>query len=243
MVTNSIVPNPRLAELNGLHPGVVDYRLVTTEASRVPPDAVFNGLPRNIGHVAGIGAECSFDYGVELGDDVRLGNQVSVGADTRLRDGVSIGDRFTIGRNVVMMEGSGVIDATRQVNYAYARQILDCTVVGPGVQLPSEVQVGPNAIIPTADTIRTIGFFGTNQHAMTIYGGPNGPRFSAIHLTSLTNEQLLDYIASKRSEEDPTAQGYASHLDTFWQVAESVQTAYMQQTGLASELLRIHSEL
>ena len=136
-------------------PHAVNPQFASAELrSRVDTSAHIKQDVGFIGLVESIGPNTSIESGVRIGDGVLLCGDVTVERGAVLEDGVRVdGGELSIGEGAFMGKESSVDTPTRTIGHPYARRIFDNTIVGPGVILPSEVQIGPRAIVPTSDTV------------------------------------------------------------------------------------------
>ena len=146
-------------------PGVHEGATVAPEAriaasARIDPGAVI-GAGAVIGERCLIGAGCAIGEEVEIGDDCRLFPSVviyhrcRIGARAVLHSGVVIGaDGFGIaaenGRWVKIPQIGSVIvgdDVEIGANTTIDRGAMDDTVIGDGVKLDNQIQIGHNCIV------------------------------------------------------------------------------------------------
>ncbi len=233
-----------IESLRLFHPDAASAFFDDPEAAQRLAGANFYGKPYFIGNVAAIGAGCRVMPGVAIETGVRLGTKVTIGAETILRAGVMIGDDFAIGQRVIMMPGSGVADSTRlRQTHEYARHILDNSIVGPGVQLPSEVQIGDRAVIPTRDAITMVGYYGLSQRAVTINGGRAGAQYSVGCQEAILLDDLKWRVSNAKDTSPESAADYAAHMDLFARLGDRVQAAYIREQGLVTELVEYYESV
>jgi|GEM_PF-4900736 len=214
---------------------------ISQEKLPVDLSSVFNRYVE-LGNVKRIGAGCFFENGVKIGDDAVIGDGVHIDERSYIGKGVIIGSLVNIGPKNFFSDGSGVSGSPQSKTHSFMRSSEGSVVVGPGVFLPTEFQLGPGAVIPTPDSIVQIGRFGTAKRMVTIYGSDQGPLFGVACQYGITTEKFKRRIANGDGTTPESAQDYADKFSKIEAAAALVQTAYEREANLVSELREIASE-
>jgi UDP-3-O-[3-hydroxymyristoyl] glucosamine N-acyltransferase len=153
--------NPAEPLVPGVHPqAVVDATARVDPSAQVEPFAVV-GPGATVGAGARIGAHCTLGRGASIGPGTRLHPHVSVydgcsiGARCILHSGAVVGaDGFGMARDAgawVKIPQVGAVrigdDVEVGANTTIDRGALDDTVVGDGVKLDNQIQIGHNCVI------------------------------------------------------------------------------------------------
>lgn len=212
------------------------------EAVGIAPDAGFD-LINKIGAVRSIGDLSFFGAGVVLGDGVMIGGDVTVGAYSVLERNVRISDGFNIQYAAYFSDGSSVDPKDPSYKgHSYMREIQDGVIVGPKVALPSDVQLGTNAVIPTQDSIVQVGRYGESQRMVTIYGSDGGPLYSVACQSGIDMPKLRTRIIGNEGTSPESAAGYRPHIPLFEELGVVVQQVFEREANLVEELIEKRDE-
>lgn len=187
--------------------------------------------------------------GALIEEGVRLGGEVSVGAGSTIGCGgfldanVVVGPNVTIRHNSLIMAGAKVCPDKVKSKSSNARELGGDVIVGPGVKLHNEVELGYGAIVPTQRTIAHIGSFGDKNRIVTIYGSDDGPLFSVGCQMGIDYDTFKDRVGSHEDTEADSANTYDPYLDIFNKIGHVVQTAYDGETALIEDLKAMHREV
>jgi UDP-3-O-[3-hydroxymyristoyl] glucosamine N-acyltransferase len=154
--------NPPLAPIGGIHPSAwVSSDDVHLDSNvSIAPHAVIEAGAR-IGCQVSIGSGCVVGSGVEIGDNCQILANVTLCGGTRLGKRVIIhpgavigsdgfGNANDAGKWVKIPQLGGVVigdDAEIGANTTIDKGTLDDTVIGMGVKLDNQIQIGHNVII------------------------------------------------------------------------------------------------
>ncbi len=153
--------HPPVAPRPGVHPSAV-----VDPAARIEASA-------EVGALAVVGAGCRIAAGAVIGPGCVLGERVTIGAGTRLHARVTVYDGCTLGARGIVHSGAvigadgfghapdqgrwvkipqmGAVrigdDVEVGANTTIDRGALDDTVIGDGVKLDNQIQVGHNVVI------------------------------------------------------------------------------------------------
>lgn len=221
------------------YPERVDEHIFVTDyyAPDHPVDCTVRlDTPRYIGRVKSIGSECM------IGSDVYIGNSVSIGNNVHIEDGVTLlrnvrlSKNLTVFSEVFMFEGAKVASPRRAIPHTFGRHIYEATIIGPGVRVPGEVQVGPSAVIPTSKAIAEIGPFGSSQRMVTVHGSDSGPKYNVGCQKGIDIDTFEDRILNAEETSPESAADYGRNLMRIVHLAEATQKAYERESMLVSEL-------
>ncbi|HSX44506.1 MAG TPA: hypothetical protein VLF39_00125 [Candidatus Saccharimonadales bacterium] len=216
-----------------------EYRKNGEMAAGIDPTAMFNYQVEKIGAVREIGARCTIGAAVILGDGVELGEEVHIGDHTVLDKRVIVTDEFSFDQGMVYFDEDASVDPVENGRrpHPFARRIQENIIVGPHVALPSEVQLGSDAIIPTQATIRQIGRFGTSKRMVTLYGSDEGPMASVACQSGIDLDTLRHRIVNSVDTDPKSAKDYKLHWREINSGANQVQRAYDRESQLVDELI------
>jgi len=187
--------------------------------------------------VSGIGANAEIGEDVVVKAGVFLGNNVNVVGRTILEKGVKITDGFSINPGAYFAEGARVAPRkTKATRHSYMRIALDSVIIGPNVVLPTEVQLGKKAVIPTTDSIAEIGRYGTSRRMVTAYGSAKEPLYSVGCQYGIGIARFKDRVAKNTGTEPKSAADYAKHMPEIEALGITVQAAYEREANLIDEL-------
>ncbi len=224
-------------EFKFTYPDRVDGELFDpVHGLRISDTAVFEAA-RSIGFVARVGKVSHVGSGVMLENGVYVGDSVRILDGTALAENVRITDDFEIGHGVFMGAGSSVSPLTREASKNfYKRHIHSDSIIGKSVILPSEVQIGPWAIIPTSDAIAQIGPFGTSSRMVTVHGSDDGPVYNVGCQKGIDARTFKKRVAGFAETSKESAADYRNNMDRIIEKAEKTQEAYEEKTHLIAEL-------
>ncbi len=192
--------------------------------------------PTYIGSVKRIGSNCLIGDGVIIDDGVEIGERITIGDKTVLENGVTLTDELDVGAQVFFCAGSSIDSMQRERTHHYLRSIHDRTIIGPRVVLPSEVQIGPYAVVPTTKSIAQIGPFGESKRMVTVNGSDDGPQYNVGCQKGISYETFKERICSSEETTETSAADYKKNLKRIARLAEKVQRAYSKEPALVSEL-------
>ena len=138
---------------------------------------------------------------------------------------------------VYFADGSRVEALSGQRNHTHLRTIKDNVTIGPGIVLPSEVQLGSYAIIPTLDSIAQIGRFGESRRMVTVYGSEDGPLYGVGCQFGIDGQEFRGRILDNRGTSEESAADYGNHFGEIESLGTKVQQAYEREGNLVNELL------
>jgi UDP-3-O-[3-hydroxymyristoyl] glucosamine N-acyltransferase len=218
--------NPPIQKPAGIHPSAwVSNDALLDSGVSVAPQAVIEASSR-IGRDVSIGSGCVVGRGVSIGDNCRLSANVTLCSGTRLGQRVIIHPGAVIGSDgfgnaneggkwVKVPQLGGVIiadDAEIGANTTIDKGTLDNTVIGDGVKLDNQIQIGHNVQIGEHTAIAgCVGIAGSTRIGRyCMIGGGVG---IAGHL------ELADYV----------------HVTAGSIVLQSIQTAGVYSSGTPLE--------
>ncbi len=234
-----------LHALSGAHADVDLYRRI--QAAEDPTtiiDPSFHVAPGVIlGNVSHIGEGVRVEAATVIGDNVTIGDIVSIESGVVVCNEVTLTSRLAIYPGVML--GSQVqVEPLERETHSFARTIKNNVVVGSGVVLPSEVQLGAAAVIPVTEAIGEVGTYGEHHRMVTAYGTMAGePRYSAGCQYGITEEAFRNRIANSVQTEPSSAQDYANHFDEIVALGAQVQTAFDDNMAAAKDLVVWQREL
>lgn len=185
---------------------------------RIDQDSKFAGTL-----VLGREVECQASA---VGPHVTLGHGSILGSARVGRDAM-IHDRVRLGQGSVVFDDATVRDGVRLEAGA---------IIGPKVTVPVEAQIGASMIIPSTDSILTMGPFGRYKRTMTIHGSTIGPRYSVGCQRSIEWETLRHRITNAVSTNDESAAYYARYLEVFPAIGQCVQDAFNEHEDVVNDL-------
>jgi carbonic anhydrase/acetyltransferase-like protein (isoleucine patch superfamily) len=193
--------------------------------------------------VGAIGARSHIHPAVILEDEVVIEDDVTIQTSTYLGRSVHIGWGAGIGPLNFFAEGSSLPHGPNDSPHQYLRQTKERVLVGPRVKLPSEAQIGRNAIIPTSATVAQIGRFGTSKRMVTVYGSDSGPLFGVGCQFGIDIDVLKKRVASSTDTSTNSAADYKKHMPEIETLGIEVQAAYDRESNLIAELIGQRQEI
>ncbi len=196
-----------------------------------------------IADTAEVGSHCIIGRGVDVAHGVQVGDDVLIGPDTHIGPRSIIGDKVRIGpdvgieADVFIMHEAQVCPNPVYSKSTNARTIQAGSTIGPRVLLHDEVELGPQAIIPSQRTIASIGNLGSKNRVVTIYGAMDGPLYSVGCQIGITFAVLRERVFDSTATSPESAATYAPYLGVFSDVGRVVQDAYDSEESLIEEIL------
>lgn len=191
-----------------------------------------------LGVIKKIGKGCTIGSQVILKDGVFLGSNVWLDSQTILERGVRITKGFVIGHRAYFAENASVERlGPVPVQHTYRRTLHENVTIGPNVTLPSEVQLGVYAVVPTTESVGQIGRFGTKKRMVTAYGSPEGPLYGVGCQYGISANIFRARISNSTGTSNESALDYFKHFEEIEALGMKVQTAYDLETALVEELL------
>lgn len=196
-----------------------------------------------LGNVSHIGEGVKVAAATVIGDNVSIGDIVSIESGVVISNEVTLTTRLAIYPGAMLGPQVQVVPLERET-HSFARTIKNNVVIGPGVVLPSEVQLGAAAVIPVTEAIGEIGTFGEHHRMVTAYGTMRGqPLYSVGCQFGITEEAFRNRVANNVQTEPGSAQDYAKHFDEIVALGTQVQSAFDDNMGAAKDLVAWQQEL
>lgn len=190
-----------------------------------------------------VGEQASIRQGVTLGYGTHVGARTCIGRDSSIGAGVEIGPDVRIGESVLVMEGALICPNEVESNSTDARTLQDKVVIGRGVLLHDEVELGNGAIVPNQRTIACLGHLGGKGRMLTVYGSDTGPRYSVGCRLGINYDALVQSVEENISTTPESAQTYVPYLGILDQIGTVVQAAYNSSGAAVAELKSLRAAL
>lgn len=210
--------------------------------------ALMNMVPDGINPTAQFGNGVEIARDVSIGPDVRIGKNVKVKSSALIGFGSVICDRATIGPSVIIRSGCLILQDAKvcpgkvRSSSTDGRKIMSDSTIGEGVKLHDEVELDENAIVPNQNTITHLGYFGSKNRVVTIYGSDEGPRYSIGCQIGRTFNQIRANIDDNTHTTRSSADTYVPYLDVFNSIGAQVQNAYDDSRSQIDELMAMRIE-
>ncbi|RTK94695.1 hypothetical protein EKI60_02195 [Candidatus Saccharibacteria bacterium] len=176
-----------------------------------------------------------FDQSAAIGNVLHVGGDVVVGPNARVYRGAYLGDGVVIEDSADVFWGAVLLDGVRLGKHA---NVHEKTIVGPGVIVPEDTELGWDMVIPSNDTFSALGNMGLRQRTMAIYGSDTGPllSLSGAMFTNRTLADLVENLDTKFDTTDESVALYRPRLSEVEEVGQKVQEAYDRNRDLVEEL-------
>ncbi|MCW1908145.1 MAG: hypothetical protein KIH63_002260 [Candidatus Saccharibacteria bacterium] len=193
-----------------------------------------------LGNVQAIGGAVKLDEGAVIGTDVVIGNGVHIGVQAVIDCGAVLAPGLHIGNGGYIGPRVTVEPLTRDLkpdNEGRVRVIYPDAAVAADVVLPSDVQLGREAVVPSSDTISQIGPYGEHERMVTVYGTLHRQAAYSVGCQyGISGETLRQRVTSNTQTTPTSAKDYADHMKEIVALGAQVQEAFNDNLALAREL-------
>ena len=172
-----------------------------------------------------MGAHMTGKDGVMYGRNVRIGASAEIGVNTTIRSEARIGQGASIGGFGFIGRGVTIPGLVRR-RHTYHDEIRDNAVIGHGVTLPAEYQLGNDAVIPNSNCITSVGRLGSTQRMVTVYGSDEGPLYGVGCQFGIAEDVFHARVTSSTETHSDSAADYARYWSVLTAAGLMVQRAY-----------------
>lgn len=196
-----------------------------------------------IGSGVVIGKRAIISYGVSIGrnsvirEGVQLNNGVTIG------ENVTVGPRVKIGRGSLIKSDAKICPNDVRSVSTHGRILRQNVIVGPGVLLHDDIELGDDAIVPSQETVMSLGVFGRKNRVITTYGSDEGPMFSVGCMLGVDFDTFYAHVNGSIRTTQEGASKYKPFMDFFEFSGQVVQRMYEAETAAIDQLRAEHASM